>query len=158
MTDSNRRRRRVGQGFRWEAVDVHPYKPEPGSGGPLPFRHLSRQILFDGPDLACQVRFFDIEPSGHSSLERHGHAHAVVVLGGRGRCLVGTELIDLEPGDLIEVRPWEWHQFRARDDDHLGFVCIVNRDRDRPQLPTAAELDALRRDPAVAAFLDPPSA
>jgi hypothetical protein len=30
---------------------------------------------------------------------------------------------------------------------------MVNAERDRPQLPTAADLDALLRDPAVAAFI-----
>ena len=36
----------------------------------------------------------------------------------------------------------------------FGFLCMVNRDRDRPQVPTAADLSALREVPAVAAFLD----
>jgi hypothetical protein len=47
-----------------------------------------------------------------------------------------------------------WHQFRAAADAPLGFLCMVDVARDRPQLPTEAELAALRRDPAIAAFLD----
>ena len=46
-----------------------------------------------------------------------------------------------------------WHQFRAADDEPLGFLCLVNTDRDRPALPTEADLADLRRDPTVAAFI-----
>ncbi len=150
---TNRRRRRQDVPFGWEGVEVRPYKPDTGGDGGAPFKDLSRQVLFDRSDLACQVRLFDIEPGGHSTLERHQHAHAVIVLGGRGQCLVGEQVLDLRPHDLVEVGPWEWHQFLAAADDHLAFLCIVNRDRDRPQLPTAAQLDQLSLDPAVAAFL-----
>ncbi len=121
--------------------------------GSAPFRGVSRQVLFERAELACQVRYFEVEPGGHSTLERHEHVHAVVVLHGHGRCLVGTEVLDLGPRDLVEVPPMTWHQFRADEAAPLGFLCVVNVDRDRPQLPTEDELDALRADPAVAAFL-----
>ena len=35
----------------------------------------------------------------------------------------------------------------------LGFLCMVNTLRDRPQLPTEQELATLKAHPAVAAFL-----
>lgn len=148
------RRRPLGGGFRWEGVEVRPYKADPANGEPATFLRLSRQVLFDRDEMASQVRFFDVEPGGHTTLERHGHAHAVIVLGGRGRCLVGDTVVDLGPQDLVEVGPWEWHQFRAAGDEHLGFVCIVDRVRDRPQLPGFGDLEQLRRGPGVAAFLD----
>jgi hypothetical protein len=47
-----------------------------------------------------------------------------------------------------------WHQFRAGADAPLGFLCMVNAERDRPQLPQAADLEMLRKDGEVAAFLD----
>jgi hypothetical protein len=46
-----------------------------------------------------------------------------------------------------------WHQFRADAGEPLGFLCMVNRERDRPQLPTGTQLAELRRDPAVGAFI-----
>jgi hypothetical protein len=46
-----------------------------------------------------------------------------------------------------------WHQFQPAGDAPLGFLCIVNAERDRPQLPTAADLETLRQHPAVAAFI-----
>jgi hypothetical protein len=47
-----------------------------------------------------------------------------------------------------------WHQFRATGSEPMGFLCMVNAERDRPQLPDAGELAALRENPAIARFLD----
>lgn len=142
------RRRHLG-GYRWDAVDVLAYKAE----GSAPFAGITRQVLFEHEDLAAQLRYFEVEPGGHSTLERHEHVHGVVILNGRGRCLVGDTLHDVATHDLVTVPPLTWHQFRAADDAPLGFLCLVNVDRDRPQLPTPEQLAELRRDPAIASFI-----
>jgi quercetin dioxygenase-like cupin family protein len=141
-------RRRTAEGA-WEGTDVLAYK----EAGSAPFRTISRQILFDDPNLQCQLRYFEIAAAGYSTLERHEHTHAVMVVRGRGRCLVGAELYDVGLHDLISIPPLTWHQFRAAEDGALGFLCMVNNERDRPQLPTPAQLEELRRDPALAAFI-----
>jgi quercetin dioxygenase-like cupin family protein len=141
-------RRHLG-GFRWEGVDLLAYKAE----GSAPFDRVTRQVLFDNDELASQLRYFEIEAGGHSTLERHEHVHGVVVINGRGRCLVGGLVHDLEVHDLITVPPRTWHQFRAADDTPLGFLCLVNAERDRPQLPGPAELADLRRIPEVGRFI-----
>lgn len=137
--------------YHWREVDVMAYKQE----GEAPFRDVTRQVLFDDPDLACQLRYFEVAPGGHTTLERHEHVHAVMVVRGRGRALVGEQLHDLALNDLVQVPPATWHQFRAPDDEPLGFLCLVNAERDRPQLPTADDLAELRRDPTRAAFIRP---
>jgi quercetin dioxygenase-like cupin family protein len=142
--------RRAEQGFRWEGVELLSYKEDGGA----PFRDVSRQTLFSHRSLAAELRYFEIAPGGFSTLERHEHMHAVMVLRGRGRCLVDLDVRALEPHDLVTIPPWTWHQFRAGDAESLGFLCLVNRDRDRPQLPSAAELEVLRADPRAAAFFD----
>jgi hypothetical protein len=43
----------------------------------------------------------------------------------------------------VSVPPMTWHQFRAAEGEPLGFLCLVSTDRDRPQLPTEQELQAL---------------
>ena len=58
------------------------------------------------------------------------------------------------PFDLVTIPAWTLHQFRATQGTPMGFLCMVNNDRDKPQLPDEAEVEALRADPAVAAFLD----
>jgi mannose-6-phosphate isomerase-like protein (cupin superfamily) len=141
-------RRTVAAG-RWERVDVLAYKQQ----GSAPFRDVTRQVLFGAPSLACQLRYFEVGPGGHTTLERHEHEHAVVVQHGRGRCLIGDRILDLAPQDLVHVPACTWHQFRAADDAPLGFFCMVNAARDRPELPDEKALARLRTDPAIAAFI-----
>lgn len=136
--------------FRWQDVDLLAYKEE----GSAPFKAITRQVLFTDPALACEMRYFEMQEGGYSTLERHRHRHAVMILRGRGHCLVGAALRAVNTHDLVSIGPMEWHQFRASAGEPMGFLCMVNSERDRPQLPNAAELAALRADPAIAAFLD----
>jgi quercetin dioxygenase-like cupin family protein len=134
---------------RWDGVEETRYKAE----GSAPFRDITRQVLFQDPALACELRYFEMQPGGYSTLERHVHAHAVMIQRGQGRVLVGDRIFVVREHDLVHIPALTWHQFRAPDDAPFGFLCMVNAERDRPQLPTAADLDALLRDPAVAAFI-----
>ena len=136
--------------FRWDAVEHRRYKED----GSAPFRDISRQVLFEEPALCCELRYFEMAPGGYSTLERHQHMHGVMIFRGHGHCLLGSEVRAVKPFDLITIPAWTWHQFRATGGESFGFLCMVNRDRDRPQLPTEAELSALRDTAAVAAFLD----
>jgi quercetin dioxygenase-like cupin family protein len=138
----------LGEG-RWEEVEILSYKAQ----GSAPFKDITRQVLFAAPELGCELRYFEIAPGGHSTLERHEHVHAVTVLRGRGRCMVGDVVRELRTHDLVSIPPLTWHQFRAGRHAPLGFLCMVNRERDRPQLPTYEEREALRRIPAIAGFL-----
>jgi quercetin dioxygenase-like cupin family protein len=136
--------------FRWEDVPVLAYKEDGGTH----FKDITRQILFDdGGDTGAQLRYFEIAPGGHSTLERHDHTHAVMVIRGGGRALVGASVHTLATNDLVRVPPRTWHQFRATNDAPLGFLCLVRRERDKPQRPTAGDLKALRSDPTVGAFI-----
>lgn len=136
-------------GLRWQGVELLAYKPE----GSAPFRDITRQLLFRSDGLACELRYFEIAAGGHSTLERHEHEHAVMILEGSGACLVGDAVRTVSRHDLVAIPAHAWHQFRAGEAGPLGFLCMVNVERDRPQLPTAADLETLRRDPVVAAFI-----
>ncbi len=135
-------------GFRWEDVELRAYKDE----ATAPFRTVTRQVLASAPDLRGELRYFEVAPGGWTTLERHRHVHAVTILRGKGRALVGEEVFDVEPLDLVTVPAWAWHQFRAGDEDPLGFLCMVDAERDRPQLPTLEERAALDALPGVARF------
>jgi len=76
-----------------------------------------------------------------------------MILRGHGQCMVGTEVRAVKPRDLVTIPAWTWHQFRATDGESLGFLCMVNVQRDRPVLPTADDLAQMRQDPIVARFL-----
>jgi mannose-6-phosphate isomerase-like protein (cupin superfamily) len=138
-------------GLRWAHVEHKPYKED----GRALFKDVSRQVLFSRPDLAGELRYFEVEAGGFSTLERHQHVHAVLILTGGGTALVGSGVLDLGLHDLVTVPPMTWHQFRAGAGERLGFLCMVDAVRDRPQLPTEDDLAKLRADPAIAAFLDP---
>jgi quercetin dioxygenase-like cupin family protein len=139
MTNSVVRRHQGS--FHWEGVGVLQYKQE----GAALFKDVTRQVLFDGPGIPGQLRYFEVSPGGHTTLERHEHVHAVMVIRGRGRCLVGTDAYDLETQDLVTVPPMTWHQFLAAPDEPLGFICLVPSERDRPQLPDAAQAAEILR-------------
>ncbi|MCB0044272.1 MAG: cupin domain-containing protein [Caldilineaceae bacterium] len=132
----------------WASTEVRPYKED----GTI-FKAVTRQNLFDTPELACQWRYFEVGPGGHSTLERHEHVHAVMVVRGEGRVLVGDAIYPLELHDLVYIPSLTWHQFRAGDDEPLGFLCLVNHERDRPQLPDAEALTHLREDEEIGAFI-----
>ena len=135
--------------FRWEGLPVLNYK-EDGTH----FKAISRQILFEGgPKLGAQLRYFEILPGGHSTLERHDHIHSVMVIRGRGHCLVGDAIYEIGLNDLVYIPSLTWHQFRATTDEPLGFLCLVNTDRDKPELPDAAHAAALRALPKVGEFI-----
>ena len=141
--------RAAKDGFRWEGVDEREYKQE----GSAPFRDISRQVLFEDPTLGCQLRYFEMKAGGYSTLERHEHVHAVMILRGHGACLVGGEVRSVKLRDLVSIPPLTWHQFRASAGEPMGFLCMVNAIRDKPQVPDADTLKAMRADPKIAAFV-----
>ena len=122
----------------WEGVEPAPYKDE--GEGPGCFLGATRHTLLgaahDGPGSALdfEVRYFELARGGHSSLERHAHPHAVVVLKGRGTVRLGDVVEPVAPFDVVYVAPHETHRFRAHGAQALGFLCIVDRERDRPVL------------------------
>jgi len=137
--------------FRWDGIEVNPYK---GEG--THFSGVTRQVLFAGGDgLGCELRYFEVAPGGWSSLERHHHAHAVMIVRGSARVLVGGRVIEARTHDLVRVPPLTWHQFQASDEEPLGFLCLVDCERDVPERPDPAALASLRQDAAVAAFIKP---
>jgi S-methyl-1-thioxylulose 5-phosphate methylthiotransferase len=127
--------------FRWEGVDVREYKQE----GTAPFKDVTRQVLFEAEGLPAQLRYFEVAAGGWTTLERHEHVHAVMVIRGKGQALVGDRAYDIVMHDLVSVPPMTWHQFHASPDEPLGFLCLVACNRDRPQLPAAHEVEGLSK-------------
>lgn len=141
--------RKAEDGFRWEGVAHMPYKEE----GSAPFKAISRQILHSDPNLDGELRYFEMAAGGYSTLERHEHVHGVMILRGSGHCLVGDKVSPVKQFDLVSIPPWTWHQFRATESESLGFLCLVNAKRDKPQLPSEDDLRRLKSNPEIAGFL-----
>jgi quercetin dioxygenase-like cupin family protein len=101
------------------------------------------------PARELSTRRIEMAAGGYTSLEKHRHTHAVMILRGQGTVIIGTEVFTIGPCDLVQVPPLTWHQFLASENEPLGFLCLVNCDRDRPVRPTEAEAASLRKLPRV---------
>lgn len=142
-----------GDAFRWDDVDVKEYRKV----GDF-FRDINKQVFFDGEHgFSCELRYFEVKPGGYSSLELHEHVHGVMILRGRGRVLAysdrGSYMRDIAEHDVVHVPSLTWHQFQAAEDEHLGFLCLVENDRDRPRRPTDEEKEDLRADPTIGEYV-----
>jgi len=136
-------------GFKWESVPILKYKEEDSH-----FKNITRQVLFEGdPLLPVQWRYFEIDSEGNSTLERHEHIHVVMIIRGSGNALLGNQIVELNCFDVLQIPSYTWHQFRATNNEPLGFLCLVNKERDKPQLPNAENLEELRSDPQIAEFI-----
>jgi mannose-6-phosphate isomerase-like protein (cupin superfamily) len=142
--------RAAQEDFRWDGVEMRPYKEDERAL----YKAITRQVLFSDPEMAGELRYFEVAPGGFSTLERHEHMHGVLILRGSGHCLVGDAVKSLATNDLVTVPPMTWHQFRASKGEPLGFLCMVNAERDKPQLPTPEDVARLRKNAAIAKFLD----
>lgn len=127
--------------FRWEGVELKPYQASEAA----PFKDVTRQTLLgEGSGevaLGFITRYFEVQPGGYSTLELHRHPHTVIVLRGTGEVVLGDETHEIAPFDCVYVAPGSQHQFRATGREPLGFLCVVDRVRDRPRA-VGADRDA----------------
>ena len=136
--------------FRWDDTDLLAYKEE----GVAPFKAITRQTLFRHGELKSELRYFEMAAGGYSTLERHEHVHAVLILRGKGQVMLAGEVFDIAQNDLVTIDPMSWHQFRANAGEPMGFLCMVNVERDKPQLPSEDERAELAKSAAVKAFFE----
>ncbi len=106
-------------GWDWSGVPVEDYTHK--LPGVTTRRFISRQ---DGSE-NLELRYFELAPGASSNLEQHVHEHAVLILRGRGQVLLGDNWQPISFGDAIFIPSDELHQFRAVEDDTLGFLCAV---------------------------------
>jgi quercetin dioxygenase-like cupin family protein len=106
-------------GWDWEGVPIHDYGPQ--RPGVTVRRFISRQDASNN----MEVRYFELEPGATSNFESHNYEHAVLVLRGRGAVRLGDETHPIRFGDAIFVESDQIHQFRAAEDEVLGFMCAV---------------------------------
>ena len=103
----------------------------------------ARKMHAGDPGPAIEMRYFEVAPGAATRLEKHEHEHIVIVGAGHGYAIIGTELHELGPRDVVYVGPLVPHQFVARDET-FGFFCAVSAVRDFSQELSAQEIDALR--------------
>jgi ribulose-bisphosphate carboxylase large chain len=116
--------------FTWEGIPTERYKDEEGG-----WAAIARNVLIGnhGESARFDLRYFEIAPGGHSSLEQHGHEHVVVCIRGRGRVLLAGTVREMKFLDTVYIAPDDPHQLLNPYEEPFGFFCIVNHERDRPR-------------------------
>ncbi|MGC9399723.1 MAG: sugar-binding domain-containing protein [Anaerolineae bacterium] len=106
--------------FDWERVPLKAVDNDAAPG-------VSGKVLIGPMDSApnFRLRYFRIEPGGHSSLERHPHDHGVFILHGHARVQLGNRTLEAGPRDVIYIPGNVLHQFQPLGDVPLGFLCII---------------------------------
>jgi quercetin dioxygenase-like cupin family protein len=140
---------------RWPEVPGQVYKFSLGDARGMGWRGVTRFTLAGPPALPAsfELRYFELAPGGYSSFEKHAHVHFIVVLRGRGRAVVGHQVFDLAPFDLLYVPPHTPHRWLNEGEEPFGFLCPVDAARDRPQPLSEAEWEALRQNPVTAPYV-----
>ncbi len=108
--------------LRWQDIPIRAYGPENSDA-----ERATRQVLIGNEEQAphFHMRYFAVQPGGHTSLDQHAHDHGVYVLHGRARLRLGDEHYELARGDVVYISGNEVHQFFALGEEPLGFLCVV---------------------------------
>lgn len=141
--------------FAWVGIQPLEYKEHAGDAPGMGWRGVTRYSLGRPPYVQARfaLRYFEIEPDGYSSLEKHAHVHLVVVIRGRGRALVGERVVELKPFDILYVPPNTPHRWMNPYSEPFGFLCPADAERDKPQPVSNAEWEALRANPETAPYV-----
>lgn len=120
------------ENFSWNDIEKKVYKTDTDN-----FKDIHRYTLLgdDYSELNFQTRYFEIQPHGYSSLEYHKHPHSVVVIRGSGSVILNNDIRFISSFDVVYISPKTIHQFHADNNEPLGFLCTVDRYRDRPVIP-----------------------
>ena len=108
--------------LRWHDVPIRAYGPENSGSG-----NATRQILIgtDENSSNFHVRYFAVQPGGHTSLDQHSHEHGVYILHGHARLSLENDEYELNTGDVVYIPGNEVHQFFASGQEPFGFLCVV---------------------------------
>ncbi len=133
---------------RWHGIEHSVYKSRGND-----FRRIHRTVFPMADEQAFELRYFELEPGGFSSYERHNHSHSVIVLCGSGTVLLDRKAVPVACHDHLLIAPGSLHRFIASNGEPLGFLCIVDRRRDRPTAVSEEELAELAEDPVIGPIL-----
>jgi quercetin dioxygenase-like cupin family protein len=71
------------------------------------------------------MRLFELEPNGHSPLHQHNWEHEVFILEGSGVINGKEKEKQFNQGDVLFIKPMEWHQFVNTSNYILKFLCLI---------------------------------
>lgn len=141
--------------FRWARVEQQSYKPSANEQRGLGWKGVTRQTLAGPPSLpaAFETRYFELEPGGYSSLEKHEHVHFVIVVRGSGRVLIADRVHEISPFDALYVPPLAPHRWLNAAEEPFGFLCTVDGERDSPSALDDDEWGRLLSNPDTSPYV-----
>jgi len=106
--------------FQWQGVNGNPLNEEG-------IKTATKHVLIGEDEGAPNfiMRYFHLDPGGHSKLERHPQEHEVIILNGSGEVQIGNETYSVTPFDVVFIEGGELHQFKAKNNQELGFICVI---------------------------------
>ena len=67
----------------------------------------------------------------------------MIIIRGKGHVILNNEISEISAFDVVYISPDTIHQFHADDGAELGFICIVDRYRDRPAVPSDEKIRSM---------------
>ncbi|HCX65479.1 MAG TPA: cupin domain-containing protein [Eubacteriaceae bacterium] len=139
--------------YEWDGIEKIDYKPS-GEDKQITFQNTSRQnLIAEGNNTQFHQRYFECGVDGFSTLEKHEHVHVVIIARGKGKVIVGNEIYDAQPLDLVVIPSWTEHQLINTGEEPFGFFCTVNGTRDKFQTLTKEEIEKLKENPEIAKYI-----
>ena len=119
--------------YQWQGRESEVYK----TTSELPFQGTRRVELIgkSGEKCSFDLRYFEIDKNGYSSLEKHMHTHVIIGARGYGEIIINNTSHSIHANDIVYIKPMAEHQLKAGNEEIFGFYCIVDRVRDKPQAP-----------------------
>ena len=119
--------------FEWDGRSSAIYKDSTEQS----FRGVRRVELIgkNNEKSTFDLRYFEIEPGGYSSLEKHIHTHVIIIARGKGEVAIDNMRYAVAEHDIIYIKPLAIHQLINESSNPFGFYCIVDRERDKPIVP-----------------------
>ena len=126
----NPRLHRHRKDYSWSGVKTERYKFKDDT-----WQSVIRRVLVGekGENVKFHLRYFEISPGGHTTLEQHRHEHVVVGIRGNGKCRANGKTYKVGFLDTLYIPPQATHQLINTSDEPFGFFCVVDAKRDRPK-------------------------
>ncbi|MFH1102074.1 MAG: cupin domain-containing protein [Methanobacteriota archaeon] len=71
------------------------------------------------------MRLFEVQAGGYSPLHQHDWEHEVFILEGTGVARDKKNEQSFKSGDVVFIKPMEWHQFVNTGKAPLKFLCLI---------------------------------
>lgn len=142
--------------YEWDGIKLIDYKPDDDSAPT--FFNVSRQNIFESKgDINFDIRYFECGVGGFTTLEKHEHAHVVMVLRGQGKIIIGDEIKVVKPFDMVVIPSLAAHQLLNTGKEPFGFVCTVNATRDKFRLLSKDELKEMNQNDKISSLIRVPN-